>query len=66
MKQILALLTLALFTINISAQEATPTTQEKNKKEKCCSKKEAKAKKKSGEEKKCSMDSKTSGKKCGA
>ena len=34
MKKILALLTLALFTINISAQEATPVAQEKNKKEK--------------------------------
>lgn len=66
MKKILTLLTLALFTVNISAQEATPVAQEKNKKEKCCSKKEAKAKKKHGEEKKCSMDSNASGKKCGA
>lgn len=45
MKQLFTILTIALFSIGVSAQETKPTKKEKDKKESCCTKK-AKSEKK--------------------
>jgi hypothetical protein len=42
MKNLLTLLVIALFTINISAQQTKPSTKAPVKKEACCAKKDAK------------------------
>lgn len=42
MKNLITLLVIALFTINISAQQTKPATKAPVKKEACCAKKDAK------------------------
>jgi hypothetical protein len=63
MKKIGILLAIALFTINIGAQETKPVIKEKS----CCAKKESNAKAMTtAEVKKCQAKCKAEGKKCDA
>jgi hypothetical protein len=67
MKKIITLLTIALFTINASAQEAKPAKKEKAKKESCCMAKESDTKTMSAEDvAKCQKKCKAEGRKCSA
>lgn len=63
MKKLLTIIAIALFTLNISAQETKPVTKEKE--EKTCSKHDAHAKKMTEEEiMACKAKCKAEGKKC--
>ena len=67
MKKIFTVLALAFVTIVGSAQENKANSQEKTKKEFCCSKKDSKSKEMSAEMlEKCQVKSKAEGKKCDA
>ncbi|MFV5695063.1 hypothetical protein ACM55G_06435 [Flavobacterium sp. LB3P122] len=60
MKKIITLITIAFFSVTVSAQETKPVAKEKAKKESCCTKKDSKA-----EGKKCDASmAKGNGKKC--
>lgn len=62
MKKIITLITIALFSVTVGAQETKPVVKEKAKKESCCAKKDSKSK---ADGKKCDASmAKSSGKKC--
>ena len=64
MKKIVTFAAIALFTINLSAQESKPV-QEKGKKESCCAKKDTKTKAMTAAEvAKCKAKCKAEGKTC--
>lgn len=67
MKKIGTLLAIALFTINVGAQETKPVAKEKVKKESCCAKKDSKEKAMTAAEvEKCKTKCKAERKKCDA
>ena len=67
MKKIITLLTIALFTINSNAQQATAAKQEKSKKEACSMSHDGASKKMTAEEvATCKAKCKAEGKKCDA
>ena len=65
MKKIVTFAAIALFTINLSAQESKPVVKEKAKKESCCAKKDTKTKAMTAAEvAKCKAKCKAEGKTC--
>ena len=65
MKRILTFAAIALFTINLSAQESKPVVKGKANKESCCAKKDSKPNAMSTAEiEKCIAKCKAEGKKC--
>jgi hypothetical protein len=67
MKKIGILLAIALFTINVGAQEVKPDVKEKAKKESCCAKADSNIKAMTvAELEKCQAKCKAEGKKCEA